>query len=197
MPGEVDTVTFQGGPPQLHVVYFGHPYKPSLYYPAASFHIQVFQDKTLELIRILRSLGATRYRIEHVRGFEAESVLRGDLGVPTKLGKAEIKGEAGIRRKEEQAFRWEERLKPSGKPQMPPDLIWYYSEPIWQELAESRLKNKQEKVKCRYYYSDDFGISGSIASSLNMIKTKLFQLSLGGAFNEFQATEWNVEVTFA
>lgn len=195
---EISAVPFHGGPLRSHLVYIGHPHVPGRYFPAAKFHVQVFEDKTRELIHILRSLGATYFRVEHLSGFMKEVDVKGGLGVPVKIvAKAEIEGEARGHRKESSRILWEECAEPYGEPMLPENLIWYHGESLWQELVSSRLNNKAKKnLDIQISYVEDFGINASVAASLSAVKTKLFRLELGGTYVDYQETIWNVRATF-
>lgn len=186
-------IQFPEGPPRDHHVYIQHPYLPNRYYPAAKFHLRVIEDKASELIRILHSLGATHFRIEHVSGFLKEVDLQAAVGHPVNVmgvtvGEAEGQGEGKYHARQHNSFLWEENSQPIETPCLPADLIWYHHEPRWKEMAEARRNRGAKSLNIEIRCEEDFGINASFAASLSALHTKLFSLNLGGKYVDHQDT---------
>jgi len=76
--------------------------------------------------------------------------------------------------------------------QIPKDLIWFRSEPLWQEVANARLESGLRSFTIDVKYSDDFGINARLKTKIASVG-----LELGGTFTEYRETVWKLSGTFA
>jgi hypothetical protein len=182
-------LAFPFGHPIDNTLYVGHPKAKPLYYPAAQFHRKLFEHKTAEAIRLLRSLGATRIKVESVEGWSSEFFSQLDLPLSAKgdQATAEVSGNRGV----ESHILWEEHLPGTTTAALPENLVWYEHEPMWQSVAEGRLTYKSTDFRLDVAYKDDYGIN----AQLNQ-KVALTKVSLGGKFQEHKSTLWRMEGEF-
>lgn len=182
---------FQHGHPLRNVVYVGDPGLPGNYYPVASFHRILFEGKVAEALRLLRSLGATEISIEYVEGFDRATGV--DLSGSTP-GQPGVEVDAGVKstRKANSGAKTTMQLSPTMPAQIPKDLIWFRSEPLWQEVANARLESGLRSFTLDVKYTDDFGINAGLKAKIAGVGLKL-----GGTFTEYRETVWKLSVTFA
>jgi hypothetical protein len=182
---------FQHGHPLRNVVYVGDPGLPGNYYPVASFHRILFEGKVAEALRLLRSLGATEISVEYVEGFDRATGV--DLSGSTP-GRPGVEVDAGVKstKKANSGAKTTMQLSPTMPAQIPKDLIWFRSEPLWQEVANARLENGLRSFTLDVRYTDDFGINAGVKAKIARVGLKL-----GGTFTEYRETVWKLSVTFA
>lgn len=89
---EASQLAFPPGHPKAKVLYGAHPIDTDVYYPVASFHRMVFEHKFAEAINLLMHLGATKIRVEHVRGWSTEFAASLSARMPS--GPTSVKGES-------------------------------------------------------------------------------------------------------
>lgn len=179
---------FPTGHPLGNVVYVADPGVPGRYFPVSSFHRAMFDDKYSEAIRILRSLGAERIEIEYVQGFERA----GGISFSVTGVKGDPRGAIKVSSKQSIGATLEMELRPEGRARLPRDLVWYRSEPLWQEIAEARLEHRLQSFNLELRYSDDFGVNTELAAKIDDIG-----LELGGEFRKFRETVWKMKGDFA
>jgi hypothetical protein len=169
------------GHPRLGLLYVGHPTKSTVYFPAAEFHRRVFEDKFIEAVTLLMSLGASRISVEQEHGHtrdEEQTLL--PLGFERKkhdkaTGAALFEGE----------------FPGSGTPEVPPDLTWFDDEPTWKMLAEARTSRGAERWSLVVNYTTDYGIDMHVVD--NAISGGL---NIGGKFAEAQHIVWRLSAEF-
>src|SRR5690606_21682489 len=66
---EAAHLSFPPGHPRHGILYVGHPVKPDLYYVTAEFHRVTFEHKFSEAVHLLTCLGATKMKVECIRGW--------------------------------------------------------------------------------------------------------------------------------
>ncbi len=182
---------FPHGHPLTKVVYVGDPGLPGNYYPVANFHRILFEGKVVEALRLLRSLGATEISIEYLEGFYRAPGVDLSISTPGKRG-LKIGGGAKQTKEANAGAKFTMQLSPTMAAHIPKDLIWFRSEPLWQEVANARLESGLRAFTIDVSYTDDFGVNGGLTASVADIGLKL-----GGTFTEFRATSWNLSGTFA
>lgn len=188
---QAQLLTFPSGHPLRSVVYVANPGVPGSYHPVSSFHRAMFDGKYAEMIRLLRSLGALTIEIEYVEGFDSAAGL--DLAVSAAGTRGvDIGGKRSSTSKQGSGAKVTMQLNPSREPHIPPDLVWFGTEPLWQEIARSRLESGLRSFNVDLRYSDDFGVDRRLTS-----KVENFGLELGGNFSEFRETVWRLSGTFA
>lgn len=175
---------FPPGHPQGRVLYVRHPVKFKSYLPAAYFHRRVFEHKFWEAVRVLMWLGAKELEVKHVSGWGKEF-------------SAEIRAPVGLRPHVEGKSERDTRLLFTGElegvetPSVPPDVVWFGSEPGWQTIAEGRVRCRLKHFTMEVSYEDDFGVNASLEAAAGKVG-----LRLGGKFQSHQATIWWIDATF-
>ena len=184
-------LSFPNGHPLSHVVYVGDPGVAGTYYPVANFHRFLFEGKVAEALRLLRSLGATEISIEYLEGFDRGAGVDLSASLPDGPG-GKIAG--GIRRKSKSASgaKTTMKLSPTARAQIPKDLHWFASEPLWREVAEARMENGLREFTIDLNYTDDFGVNSDLKSSIHDVG-----LELGGKFTEYKETVWRLSGSFS
>jgi hypothetical protein len=170
-------LAFPAGHPIEGLLYVGHPAIPALYYPAAQFHRLTFEHKFAEAVRLLRALGATRMQVEHVKGLATEWLSNPGAGVLGLHGEGQTTSAARIL--------YQAELKRVAEPGLPSDLVSYSGEPLWQEIAESRLVGQLKNFELFVSYEDDFHVSAQVVFG---IANDGSGISAGGRFEEHEAT---------
>lgn len=176
------------GHPLNNVVYVADPGVPGRYFPVSSFHRAMFDDKYSEAIRILRSLGAERIEIEYVQGFEGT----GGFTFSTSNVQGDPQGAIKLSSKRSIGATLVMELRPEGRARLPRDLVWYRSEPLWQEIAEARLEHRLQSFDLELRYQDDFGVNAELIAKIEDVG-----LELGGDFSRFRETVWKMKGVFA
>jgi hypothetical protein len=188
---EAEKVRLPPGHPRDRTVYVAHPLKRAVYYLAADFHIRLFEDKVLELARMLRYLGATYLRIVHVEGYDTEVEVTGKAGLDHLGLDIGAKAGAGYKRQSGSEIIFELALEGSASPELAKDMVWYEHEDVWKEIAEGRIRDGTTTFSVDIQNQEDFGINASLEGPI-----KLLQIGLGGTFRNFKKTQWHVSGTF-
>jgi hypothetical protein len=122
-PRETSRISFPIGHPLDHVVYVGHPGIPTKYYPAATFHRALFEDKLSEIVNILIDLGAKTFFAEHISGWSTEFVTRVSAILPMAVTSAEPAITGGTNSKSNSRVSVSAELQGSSTPKLPSDLV--------------------------------------------------------------------------
>jgi len=181
---EVKYIRFPIGHPREGILYVGHPADPNTYYTTAEFHRFTFEHKFCEAINILMSLGATELLVEHVCGWSKDFSTR--ISIPLSAD-----FETGCESKFTSSLLFKATLPGTQKPQLPDNLIWFPHEPMWQSIAEGRIKFKLKNFSLTVNYEDDFGVNAGLKMS-----AKKAGLELGGKFEDHQSTIWRISGKF-
>src|SRR5690606_16203739 len=137
------------------------------------------------------SLGATEISIEYVEGFDRGGGV--DLSVSAPVGAVtEIGGNVNVTKKVSSGARTTMHLSTTMPAQIPEDMIWIRSEPLWQEVANARLESGLRAFTIDVNYTDDFGINAGLKAKIANVG-----LELGGNFTEYRETVWKLSGTFA
>ena len=171
------------GHPQEGVLYVGNPMIRNQYVPMTDFHRLMIEQKYAELINLLMKLGATKIKVEYIRGFGKE--FSGNVG----LGGVDAKAEYNSRT--ESSIILEVFFKGNLEPELPADMHWYDSEPMWKQVALGRIEGGLENFNIEFNYSNDYSVNGEL-----LTKVKDAKLSVGGDFQGHQNTLWKVSGTF-
>lgn len=177
------------GHPLLDYSYVGHPLIHQRYIPCGSFHNVVFEEKANELMTLLASLGASRVKIIHQKGYTRSQQLGVGIDDPTtgkRFGFSKKK-----KNKKQRIVIHEEHYHPSDQKAIPKDLIWYDSEPSWQAIAKRRIEHNTAKFQVSLKYEEDYGINHNLQLGLSKIG-----IQLGSNIEQFEATEWTFEGEF-
>ncbi len=193
VPADIAELTFKFPPghPLYNTVYVGHPLKPSVYTPLASFHHFLFEEKFNELLKLLWSLSATKVTINYVRGyrnaFDGSAGLSIPAEIPAKVGASFERKVSNHSEATLEAF-----FNPVGSPRIPEIMAWYTYEPTWQKIAEARLTAGLKAIDVELRYDDDFGVNSEVATTLLETGFKI-----GGDFQKHEQTSWKFHSSFA
>src|SRR5262249_49277236 len=162
--------------------------------PMAQFHQQLIEHKVLEAIRLLRALGATRLEVEHVEGWAYKIGIRGSTMLP-KMPQVELGAGAGASRDVAKRILYRKTFSSAKKPSLPDGLVWYWREPLWQNIAQERLQDNLQSFSLDVAYTDDFGINAALMGKLDAL-IPLVKLDLGGNFEDHQHTIYRISGEF-
>jgi hypothetical protein len=185
---EARSIRFPPGHPREGVLYIGHPALANVYYTTADFHRVTFEHKFCEAIEILMHLGASKIRVEHVRGWSQEFSTR--LSVP--LGPTEsLSAEGGRQQSKKEQLLYEATLTGTKEAILPENLVWYPHEPTWQSIANGRIRFGLRDFALSVSYEDDFGVNAGLKATVQQAG-----LDLGGRFEDHVATVWRIAGQF-
>lgn len=176
------------GHPRDKVVYVGHPLIPNKYMPLADFHRRIFEDKFLEVVSLLKNLAAHTIRVEHSMGSEERFSARAGVN---ELSDVTAGIGVSFQRDSQQRALYYAVLVNEHPPRLPTDLVWYYSEPTWQAIANDRLNLGLREFTLVLNYKEDFGINAELG-----LKLQKAGLSLGGDFKKMKEINWNISGNF-
>lgn len=188
---EAAALQFPVGHPRRKVVYAGHPIDPVMYMPIAQFHTFLFQHKVAEALRLIRSLGADSVDVIRMEGWDLGVGI--DLATPLPgAEQVEVGAKAGLKRGQGDSAMISMRLKPSGEPTVPDNLVWLPHEPFWQEIVDARLTSGLLSFDMDVRSLDDYGVTANLKAMIAKSG-----LEAGGTFVEHRATWWRLKGTFA
>lgn len=182
-------ISFPAGHPLIDFCYVGHPILPNRYFPIASFHNVLFEEKVNELVTIIASLGANRLKVRCAQGYKSSAGISFSISEPQSG--SNVGAEAGYSREAQREGIFEETYSSAGQPKIPDGLVWFKSEPSWQALAERRLKYNTQTFHTQLTYREDYGINTNLTLGLQKSGVKF-----GGNFNKFESTLWEFEGEF-
>lgn len=185
---EAKLIKFPHGHPRNGNVYVGHPLEPSVYFNVADFHKAVFEHKFCEAIELLMSLGATNLRVEHMSGWSKD--FSTSLNIPIGNESRQTGVYFSTNKAVEQKILYEANLRGS-KPILPKDLVWFHHEPVWQQIANGRLKYGLRDFTLNVSNRDDSGINADVKAFLIGAG-----FDIGGDFEDFRSTDWRIEGQF-
>lgn len=183
---EIEGLEFPPGHPQRDYLYMLHPTISSRYLVPAEFHHRVFEDKVAEAIRLASSLGAKKVRIHHVEGWK-----RG-IGASAIQSESHVSIKVAGERSTTHDLLFEAEYTEVQEASLPDDLSWYHSEPMWQELANGRLRSGLKSFALDVSYKQDFGVNAELVDAVRKAG-----FNLGGEVTKHEATIWRLTVEFA
>jgi hypothetical protein len=187
---EAKALRFPVGHPRSKVVYVGHPIDPVMYLPMAQFHTFLFEHKVAEALRLIRSLGADSVDVIRVEGWDSSVGI--SLAAPLPgAEQVQVGATAGFERSQGHSVMARMRLRPSGKPSVPDNLVWLPHEPLWQEVVDARLTSGLRSFTLDIKSFDDYGVNARLSAQIAK-----FGLEAGGSFVRHCATLWRLEGTF-
>lgn len=139
---------FPLGHPIANQLYVGHPLINNKYIPFEDYQLEFVEDRVREFCELAQCLGATELNIECLnstdsdRSDAATKDVSGGFG-GKKIGlSAEYKNETTKRLMEaiSNSISLHQTFEPKTTPCVPPDLVWYNSEPSWQRLYKQRME---------------------------------------------------------
>jgi hypothetical protein len=178
--------TFPPGHPTIGMVYAAHPVNEKYYIPIADFHRKVFEDRFRELVSILVHLGAKKIEVRSVYGWGRDFTEK--LSVDLKRARALEEGYAATG--SSMMLLYDDNLQGSDSPRLPQELTWYHHEDTWKTLVENRM-NGSQRFNLNIFYNDDYGINVRLKAEIEDVR-----LNLGGHFEEYRATAWQVSGTY-
>lgn len=165
---------FPLGHPREDTFYVLHPLRDDCYIPMESYSHYVFQERFLELKRLLCALGAVSIDIEATEGLMQEMASASASAVHAEAEGA-VSGVAGGRaasesRREQGAqarlLRQSLRLSPAPKREVPGDLLWYSHEPTWQAIARAALEGRVQQYELELALSTEHVLSTALRERL-------------------------------
>ena len=165
---KANTLKFPPSHPVPGQLYVGHPFKNELYFPIEDYENYLFESQVMELSWLLKSLGATKIKTEHIMGSSINSIQNNvsktseekSTSVSGRGSGLIYSGEATSNKDISHNIYSENNtlssnqigkrmnidgvFKPKYKPYIPNDLIWYEHNEIWQSLAKQRLEGGLE-----------------------------------------------------
>ena len=153
-----DDIHFPIGHPHVNEVYSCHPHRHNFYLPLQDFQQELFYDRVNEFTYILQCLGATKIEISSTKTNEASrnQNLNENTNVGAGFGINELKVDHELEEKTREindsklTVEKVQNFKPTKKPYIPEDVIWFKTDMNWQRFADQRLKgnisNHTEKI---------------------------------------------------
>lgn len=140
-------ISFPFGHPHINNIYTCHPLKDNHYIPLAKIKQELFKDRVSEFCYLMQCLGATKIEISTSNNKTIEnnskSSLKVDANIDYKVTRAKVDYEMDKEEENKQiellGIKKVQIFKPTNKPYIPEDLIWYNSETSWQRLANQRI----------------------------------------------------------
>jgi len=158
---QAESLNFPSGPPLPRVVHVAHPGVAGTYYPAADFHEAMFNAKFAEARRILRNLGATELSVEYSEGFNRGPGVNFSVSPPAGKG-VDIGGGVDLTKKVTSGAESTMKLSPTAPAQVPKDLVWFGSDPVWMDMFEARMDGTLREFTTTLEYTQDSGINGKL-----------------------------------
>ncbi len=203
-------ISFPIGHPKIQELYIGHPFVPNVYFHINQFEVELFQDKLMELNRILQCLGAKKIKLKYIENEQTKENssngmnISGEASYITSISgnyKSDSKSKTIDKLKKQ--MNTEQSFAPKELPYLPENLIWYQHEITWQRLAEQRLKGNIISSKINLSLNTQNYFSGSEKRKV-MADFKGLILNIKGTFDEYsylekdteQDIEWLIDVEF-
>ena len=186
--------TLPPGHPRGRVVFAGHPAEPQNYIPIADFHRYTFEHKFSEILSILMHLGAKKIEVSHVRGWGQDFSEKLSINIPKlsiSMPKIELTQQAGVSQRKQSTILYEAELSGGKTVSMPNNLVWFPHESTWKQVVEGRTKFGLKTFSLYLQYQEDYGINVGLGTSV--VKTGL---DLGGKFEQYESTTWEIRGTF-
>lgn len=149
---ESPKLSFPIGHPIANQLYVGHPLVPGKYIPLADYQLEFVEDKIREFCEFVQDLGATEITIDCLNSshndenFKTEKTYSGGIEGAHRGISGSLKTNNNRRLIEElsRSINLHQTFKPTKKPILHPNLIWYQSEPSWQRLYNQRMNGELE-----------------------------------------------------
>lgn len=177
--------------PQRNIAYAAHPLVDDQYFPLATFHRFMFEQKANELQTLLAGLGARTIKLVHHEGYEAGGGGHANVSTPGDVGGGSFSAKAARARGKKIKIDESYGSVAKSEPHVPEGLTWFESEATWQGTARRRLEMGAKSAKVELHYNDSFGISAEAALAVKGVNA-----GIGGEFQKFENTVWQFEVEF-
>lgn len=154
-------IAFPIGHPIANQLYIGHPLLAHKYIPFEDYQLELIEDKVREFCTIVQSLGATEISIECLNSNSVDASSNnkyqkeGHAGYKVVEGNGSIQGDNSQRLINElnHSITMHQTFTPFAAPVLPPNLVWYDSEPSWQRLYQQRMSGSllthEERIETR------------------------------------------------
>jgi hypothetical protein len=180
---------FPPGHPRPGVVYVGHPFIPTVYFPMADFHRMMLEHKWNEAVHLLASLGATSIRAEHVSGASRDFAAKAFASAASSGATASV--DASAASKSGTSFVFNGDYAGAKKAKLPENLGWFPHEPTWQMVARGRIEFGMTRFSMEVSYLDDFGVN--VDAQVKLTKAGF---GFGGKFEGHESSVWKLEGEF-
>jgi pSer/pThr/pTyr-binding forkhead associated (FHA) protein len=181
------SIRFPPGHPIDGHAYALHPMDDKRYLGVERFHRELFEEKFHELLNLLVALKASRVRVTCITGYGMESATR----VGAEAEDASVAAGRAMHASRDAGASTERLYEPSGEPTTPSNLLWFNSEPTWQQLAEDRLRHRMRHASGTLQYAESFWVNKELSAWLGGVG-----LSYSSNFGELEQTTWEYEVEF-
>ena len=176
-------IEFPIGHPVSNELYIGHPKIPKVYYPLESYQLELIKQKLKEFCTVAQCLGATEITIDCLNSNKTDKSRKwngsaggsgsSDYGVEGNVN-YRAEGHSELIEELSHSISLHQTFRPSKQPYIPDGLVWYPTEPSWQELYSQR-------------------INGDLLTHEERIETKKSQMVSG---QELKAIKGEVETLF-
>ena len=144
---ESPELSFPIGHPVVNQLYVGHPLVPSKYFPFENYQLEFVEDKIREFCEFVQDLGAIEITIDCLnssyndKNSNTEKTYSGGIEGAHRGISGSVKTSNSRRLIEElsRSINLHQTFKPTQKPILHPNLIWYQCEPSWQRLYNQRM----------------------------------------------------------
>lgn len=183
---DTKSFSFPAGIAEIGQVYAANPLSDRIYFSVETYNDDMIIHKLSELELILNALGAKKYSIIYHENSEVAA------SVNAKAGVKQVSIEAGASINNVRKMKFERRgTSRGGDPVLPSQLTWYHREPVWQSLAESRIK----------YGREEFAFSVELEKSLKLsaqaaVNAQVLSGEIGSTFERLGNIILSVEGNF-
>ena len=200
------------GHPAPNQLYIAHPYITDKYVPFEDYEMDFLGERVREFCEFAQALGATEVTIESIqtKSDEETSSSKKDIKLD---GKTSVAGGSIGNGNESTKYLLNtvlrgisisQKFKPSAKPFLPENLVWYNHEPSWQQLYRQRmrggLKEHHENIESKknrvIQNTEATQIKGELKAMLDSVGLK-WDSSAEKKFNTKDDLEMTIYVKFA
>jgi hypothetical protein len=178
-------LVFLPGHPRPKMVYAQHPANERVYFPIASFHRRVFENKFSEAIRLLAALGAREIHVENTKGWGQEFSASLAAAIPAQTGVAQVDASGGTSAKSSESLQFTAILPGSDTPKVIDNPIWLPSEDTWQAIVVQRMEHGMQEFTLLVNYEDDYSVNARLKGRIDKAG-----LEVGGDFKDHIVTQW-------
>lgn len=185
----LDTLRSSDGQFAVGVVYAAHPYVPDFYVSLARFHAHLLDEKRAEFVRLAAALGARSIRLAQSEG--ESRTIGATIGIDG-TNVADVGAGAARHTRSAATFDLSAKFeRPSSRPTLPNNLHWIHHEPLWQAMAEARLKHGATSFAVSFTYDQDFGVDAAAQLAIEGVGLKA-----GGKFAHTKSVAQMYEIEF-
>lgn len=205
-------INFPVGHPVRMQLYVGHPYINTKYIPFENYELELVEDKVREYCMLAQCLGATEITIGsqnsvlNDRQLTEKLDVSGELSIKFASGSGKYHKDESGRLMDEiaQSIGLHQKYNPTGKPMLPPNLLYYHNEPSWQRLYEQRMRGSllehEERIetkKSRLFESSELSSISGEFKNLLIKASGSWERSMEESFSVKENTVLSIKVHFA